>query len=333
MEVTWTDWLGDDDAREYDAFVLGSPAGHHAQTRAWAPVASAGAHVVPRYALVREGGRVVGAAMVLRPQVAGVVLPWAWIDRGPVVQRVEQVGPVTAAIARAARRRGVAHLGVMPYWSEEAAALAEHQLAGAGFRDVQQPGGSHVCTLRIPVAGLDDAALFAGGSKEQVRRRVRQADKAHARARRGTGAADWAALRELHGAMMRSQGKRESAPAWWSALQRFVVDDDRGSLHVCDFEGRIVAACVVLRHGPLATYAWAASVTDKLPFAKAIPSLAAAIRWARDVGCATFDLGGIPAETDTDAKRNAIAMFKLDFDKKRVRLVRRHARWLLTADS
>ena len=49
----------------------------------------------------------------------------------------------------------------------------------------------------------------------------------------------------------------------------------------------------------------------------------------RDVGCETFDLGGIPAETDTDAKRNAIATFKFDFDKKRVRRVHRHARWLL----
>jgi lipid II:glycine glycyltransferase (peptidoglycan interpeptide bridge formation enzyme) len=98
---------------------------------------------------------------------------------------------------------------------------------------------------------------------------------------------------------------------------------------VCDFEGRVVAGCVVLRHGNLATYAWGASVADKLPFSKAIPSLLAAIRWARDGGCSTFDLGGIPAETDTDAKRNAIATFKLDFDKKRVRLVRRHARWLV----
>jgi hypothetical protein len=244
------------------------------------------------------------------------------------VERVEQVGPVTAAMARAARGRGVAHLGVMPYWTEEAAAVAEDQLAGVGFRDVQRPDGSHVCTLRIGVGGLNDAALFAGKSKEQVRWRAKQADKAHACARRGTSAADWATLRELHGEMMRSQGKRESSPAWWSALQSFASDDARGSLHVCDFEGRAVAACVVLRHGALATYAWGASVAQKLPFSKAIPSLVAAIRWARDVGCVTFDLGGIPAESDTDAKRNAIATFKLDFDKKRVRLVRRHARWL-----
>jgi lipid II:glycine glycyltransferase (peptidoglycan interpeptide bridge formation enzyme) len=331
MHVTWSARLSDRDAREYDAFVLGSHAGHHAQTRAWADVARAGAHVAVRYAIVRDPGAgrsIVGTALVLRPSIAGVVLPWAWVERGPVVQHVEQVAPVTEALARAARLRGVTHLGVMPYWARDAAVLAEHWLAGVGFRDVQQPDGAHVCTLRIHVGGLSDAELFAGKNKEQVRWRAKQAARAGARARRGARD-DWATLQALHGAMMRAQGRRESSRAWWDAVARFAADDSRGSLHVCEYEGRVVGACVVLRHGALATYSWGASVPDKLPFSKAIPSLVSGIRWARDVGCLTFDLGGIPAETDTDAKRNAIATFKLDFDKKRVRLVHRHARWLL----
>ncbi len=330
MDVTWKATLSKEDAREYDAFVLASAAGHHAQTRAWAEVARAGAHVVPRFALVREPGprgRLRGVAMILRPRVAGVVLPWAWIERGPVVEHVEQIAPVTEAIAAAARLRGVVRLGVMPYWTRDAAVLAEHWLARIGFRDVQRLDGAHVYTLRIPVRGLGDAELFAGKTKQQVRWRARQAEKAGARARRGTHE-DWATLRGLHEAMSRAQGKHARPRAWWDALERFAADDARGSLHVCEFEGRVVAACVALRHGPLATYAWGASDADRLPFSKAIPSLVASIRWARDVGCATFDLGGVPAEKDTDAKRQAIATFKHDFDKKRVRLVHRHERWL-----
>ncbi len=328
MDVTWARTLRDDDARDYDAFVLASPAGHHAQTRAWADVARAGALVTPRFVLVRDQGNVVGAALVLRPRVAGVVLPWAWIDRGPVVQNVEQIAPVTSAIVRSARLRGIARLEVMPYWARDAAVLAEHWLAGIGFRDVQKADGAHVCTLRIAVGGLSDEELFGGKSKEQVRWRAKQAQRAGARARRGANE-DWGRLRELHGAMMHAQGKPESPRPWWNAVRRYVEHEGRGSLHVCEYEGRVVSACVALRHGPLATYAWGASVGQRLPFSKAIPSLVAAIRWARDVGCTNFDLGGIPAETDTDSKRNAIATFKLDFDKRRVRLVRRHGRWLL----
>jgi lipid II:glycine glycyltransferase (peptidoglycan interpeptide bridge formation enzyme) len=326
MHVTWAPHLDGSDAAAYDRFVLASPAGHARQTRAWAEVARAGGHVTTRFALVRDAGKEVGAALVLRPAVAGVPLPWASIERGPVVARAADAGVVARAIAREARRHGIARLRVMPYWDDQDALRAEASLRAAAFHDVQRFDGAHACTLRIAVGGKSDAELFAGKSKQQVRWRTKQAQEAGARARRAT-ADDWRLLRALHGAMMRAQGKRDRPAAWWSALQRHVADETHGAMFACDFEGRLVAACVVLRHGELATYAWGASVPDKLPFSKAIPPLVAAIRWARDVGCVRFDLGGLPLEEDRDPKRNAIATFKLDFDKTRVRLVREHATW------
>jgi hypothetical protein len=326
MDVTLTPRLEGPEAAVFDAFVLASPAGHPSQTRAWVDVARAAAHVATTFAVVRDGARVAGTALMLRPRIAGVGLPWAWIDRGPVVERVDDVGAVSRAIARAARKRGVARLRVMPYWADEDALRAEQELRASGFRDVQRADGAHASTLRIAIGGKSEAELFAGKSKEQVRWRAKQADKAGARARRGTHD-DWTQLRALHGAMMTAQGKRDRSRAWWEAVERFPGDDARGAMFACDFGGRVVAACVVLRHGARATYAWGASVPDKLPFSKAIPSLVAAIRWARDVGCTTFDLGGIPLEEDRDPKRNAIATFKFDFDKKRVRLVREHGGW------
>jgi hypothetical protein len=329
MDVTWIpalERLGGSEAAAFDEFVLASPAGHPSQTRAWASVACAAAHVATAFAVVRAAGRIAGAAMVLRPSLAGVRLPWASIERGPVVERPEDAGAVTRAIAGAARGRGVVRLRVMPYWADDEALRAEQSLRSVGFRDVQRPDGAHACTLRVAIGGKPDAELFAGKSKEQVRWRAKQADKAGARARPGTRA-DWARLREMHGAMMTAQGKRDRSRAWWAAVERFAADGARGAMFACDYGGRVVAACVVLRHGPRAIYAWGASVPDRLPFSKAVPSLVAAIRWARDVGCATFDLGGIPLEGDRDPKRNAIATFKHDFDKRRVHLVREHAAW------
>jgi lipid II:glycine glycyltransferase (peptidoglycan interpeptide bridge formation enzyme) len=126
---------------------------------------------------------------------------------------------------------------------------------------------------------------------------------------------------------MRAQGKRDRPDRWWDAVRRFVSDDARGAFFACEYDGQTIAAAVVLRHGGLATYAWGASVPDKLPFSKAIPALVAAIRWAKGVGCHTFDLGGVPLEGDRDPKRAAIATFKYDFDRTRVRLVREHAGW------
>lgn len=325
MDCTLTSRLSDADAREYDRFVLASPAGHAAQTRAWLDIARAGAHVGASLALFRQGGSVIGAALVLRPVVLGLPLPWAWSERGPVVADVGSLGEVTRALIRALRRRGVARLRVMPYWSGPDVERAESVLRSAGLHPVQTPDGPHASTLRVALDG-SAADLFGGKSKEQVRWRSRQAEKAGARARRG-GARDWERLRELHRALMKGQGRRDKPDRWWNAVRSFASDDARGALFACDYEGRTIAACVVLRHGALATYAWGASVPDKLPFSKAILALVAGIRWARETGATTFDLGGIPEENDHDPKRAAIATFKHDFDRKRVRLVREHACW------
>jgi lipid II:glycine glycyltransferase (peptidoglycan interpeptide bridge formation enzyme) len=313
-------------AAEYDAFVLASPAGHAAQTRAWAELARAGAHVKTCFAVVRDEGGVVGSALVLRPVALGLGMPWAWVERGPVVADVASLPQVTRALGRALRRRGVARFRVMPYWANDDAARAEELLRSAGLADVQTADGPHACTLRFGLGGATDADLFAGKSKEQVRWRARQAERAGATARRGEDR-DWGRLREMYRGLMQAQGKRDRPDAWWDAVRRFVSDDARGAFFACDHDGTTVAAAVVLRHGGLATYAWGASVPDKLPFSKAIPALVAAIRWARDVGCHTFDLGGVPMEGDHDAKRAAIATFKYDFDRTRVRLVREHAGW------
>jgi hypothetical protein len=296
------------------------------QTRPWAEVARAGAHVRTAFATVRQGERLVGSALVLRPVALGVGLPWAWVERGPVVEDVAALADVTRAVARALRRRGVARLRVMPYWADDDAARAEGLLRSIGLSDVQTADGPHASTLRLALGGRSDADLFAGKSREQVRWRAGQAAKAGAVARRGEDR-DWAHLREMHRGLMRAQGKRDRPGAWWDAVRRFVSDDARGAFFACDYDGRTVAAAVVLRHDGLATYSWGASVPDKLPFSKAIPALVAAIRWARGAGCHTFDLGGIPLEGDRDPKRAAIATFKHDFDRTRVRLVREHAGW------
>jgi len=54
----------------------------------------------------------------------------------------------------------------------------------------------------------------------------------------------------------------------------------------------------------------------------------AAVRWAREQGCHTFDLGGIPGPEDLEPKRRRIAHLKLDFARTPVRLVPEHARFL-----
>jgi hypothetical protein len=324
MDVTWNARLDPGDATRYDAFVLGSPGGHAFQTLAWAAVAASDPRLTLSCVLLERDGRLVGSALVSRPRVLGVPLPWAWVDRGPVVADVDELPACLEALGRAALRRGVVRLGVMPYWAGEQASHAERLLAAARYRVVQRADGPHARTLRIGLTAAGSDPMDHGA----VRSRVRQAERAGALARPGA-AADWATIRGMHLSLMERQGKRSRSEAWWRRLEEFVDSGTRGAMFVCVHDARLVAACVLTRHGPVATYAWGASVEDRLPFTKAVLPLVMAVRWAKDAGCEVFDLGGVPLLGDADPKRNAIAILKRDFGGTPTPLTREHARWLL----
>jgi peptidoglycan pentaglycine glycine transferase (the first glycine) len=325
LDVVWAKSLSAADGDDYDRFVRESAAGHYAQTRAWARVAHATRPSVLRWFLAREAGRVMGAALVVRTALGPFPLPVATVDRGPVVRAPGDLARVTAALVHAARADGVLRLAVMPYWADHAADEATRALEALGFRDVQRPDGAHAETLRIHLATTTDEALVGPG-RERLRRRVAQAERAGARARRGTRT-DFEEHRRQTSRMMRAQRRSTRGASHYDALWEDMLEGgSRGALFVCEHEGRIVATVVALRHGDFAVYAQGATTLEPSKISKSVPPLLAAIRWAREEGCRVFDLGGIPTTDDTDDKRRRIAHVKLDFANAPVRLVREHAR-------
>jgi len=325
LDVVWAASLSAADGADYDRFVRESSAGHYAQTRAWARVARETRPSVVRYFLAREAEDVVGAALVVRTALGPLPLPVATVDRGPVVRHPGDLARVGSALASAALARGVLRLSVMPYWTGDDAAAATRSLSVAGFHDVQRPDGAHAETLRIDLGATTDEGLVGRG-QERLRRRVAQATRAGAVARRGTHA-DFERHRVLTAEMMRAQNRSTRSRAHDDALWTdMLADGSRGALFVCAHEGRTVATVIVLRHGDVAVYAQGATTLEPSKISKSVPALLAAIAWSRDAGCRAFDLGGIPAEDDTDDKRRRIAHLKLDFAHEPVRLVRQHAR-------
>jgi lipid II:glycine glycyltransferase (peptidoglycan interpeptide bridge formation enzyme) len=327
LETVWSARLGARDARDYDDFVTRAHGTHYAQSAAWARVATAGRARAARFFLARRDGRVVGAALVVRPGVGGIVAPVALVDRGPVCDDVGELEEVMAALRGAAVRRGVVRVSAMPYWAGDDAARAEIAMKRAGFHDVQELDGAHACTLRVDVGGKNDDAILAGSDRKKLRYELKSAEKAAASVRRG-GADDVGVLARLDAALAASQGRR-ARDAWFAAIAAYLREDaGRGAVLVCEHEGAAVSAVLVLRHARTAVYCAGASILEQRPFSKTALPLVEAARWARDAGCDTFDLGGVPLEGDRDPKRAAIAQFKRDFSKTPVALVREHARWL-----
>ncbi|HEY2903602.1 MAG TPA: GNAT family N-acetyltransferase [Polyangia bacterium] len=328
LRLQWTRALEPRDAADYDAFVAQASTGHYAQGRRWAKVACAGRLFVPAFVLARdETFRVVGTALVLRACWRRLPLPYAVVERGPVVSDPSLFRPFVAALTRAARRRGIARLALMPYWEKPAAQMLEQALGALGWVDVQTAAGPHVRTLRLATAGKTDAQLFAGGHYVHLRQKIRAAQQAGVQSRRGS-AADLPAFAALYNTLMRRQGRPPKSDAWLRAVATldFSPQGDIG-LFLAERDGRPLTAALVVRHGRLCTYAWGASDDTPMKIAKMVPPLVAAIHWARDVGC-DFDLGGIPMDGDSDPKRLSIAQFKRDFAQAPVQLLRQHARWL-----
>ncbi len=323
----WTSELNDADGEVFDRFVLEAKSGHYAQTRAWAKVATEGRPLSARYFMRRDAKRVIGAALVLRGTAGPLPLPFAMVERGPVVADPGDLPDVLSALISAAHLHGVFRLHVQPYWADAETDQAAAFLGRAGFRDVQTFDGPHASTIRVDLATKTEEAVFAGKAREQVRWRTRQAERAGVTARRGERP-DFEEHIALSGQLLSAQGKRDKPRRWYDALWSFLGDSRRGAFFVCEHERSVLGSVVALRHGALATYAYGATSAADHKFSKSILPLVLAVKWARNEGCTAFDLGGVPLEGDPDAKRVAIAMLKADFSKTRTPLVREHARWL-----
>jgi lipid II:glycine glycyltransferase (peptidoglycan interpeptide bridge formation enzyme) len=324
--MVWTAHLSGRDAEDFDRFVDEAAGGHFAQTRAWEQLAVAGRALSAQYFLVRDEGRVLGAALVLRASVGGVPGPFAQIERGPVCESPSDLPRVLEALVREARRRGVVRLRAMPYWAGDDAKVAEQALRDAGFRDVHEHDSAHALTLRLSIGGRSDDEVLAGSERKSLRYELKHAARVGATSRRGSPE-DVRVLEHLHAQLMGSQARSHRPRAYWDALTEIVRAGERGAIFVCEHEARPAGAIFAARHGKLATLVMAASSLEKKTFQKTVLPIMDAIRWARGQGCTEFDFGGIPMPGDSDDKRLAIAKFKLDFSRTKVYLVREHARW------
>ena len=328
METSWRATLDEKEAQAYAAFLEQAPDAHYSQDPAFADVAVAGRRRAVRFFVAREAREIVGVAAVVRVRAVGPLFtPVGIVQRGPVCGDPSRLEAVLRALVRTSRRRGIARLTVMPYWAGANVEAAEAALRAAGFKNVQEADGAHVCTLRLELAGKSDEQILAGSDHKKLRYELKLAERSGAVVHQGEPG-DFTALEKLERDLARAQGRRVPSPEWFAALQAYMRSDPRrGALFVCTHEGAPIAAALALRHAKTAVYVAGASILATRPYSKMALPLFAAIKWARDAGCETFDLGGVPAPGDADPKRTAIAQFKRDFAKAPVTLVAEHARW------
>ncbi len=328
MQTSWQSTLDPHERDAYSAFLEGASDGHFTQDPAFAAVAVAGKRRATRFFVAREGKEIVGVAAVLRVRALGPLLaPVGIVQRGPACGDPSKLEAVLRALVRTSRFHGIARLAVMPYWAGAQVEQATAALVAAGFHSVQEVDGAHAFTLRLDIGGKSDEQILSGSDHKKLRYELKSAERAGVVVRRGE-AADFAVVEKLERELALAQGRRVQSPEWFAALASYMTKDDRrGAFFVSSHDGEPIAAALVLRHAKTTVYLAGASIVAPRPYSKMALPLFAAVKWARDVGCDVFDLGGVPAEGDTDPKRAAIAQFKRDFSKTPVPLVPEHARW------
>jgi peptidoglycan pentaglycine glycine transferase (the first glycine) len=276
--------------QEWDRFVAGHPHAHVLQTGLWGDLKAAFGWEVGRVALVADGGPVAGG-QVLYQRLPGGLGRLAYVGRGPLLDW-EEAEPTTAlftALEAEARARGAAVLTVEPDLPDEP--CHRERLAALGL--VPSPLGSVQPrrTLVVDLSGDEEAILAAMRSK--TRYNVRLAGRRGVTVREGAGA-DLPAFQRLMAATAARDRFGVHAPAYYERAFRLFVPRGWARLLLAEVEGEVVAGLMLFALGRRAWYFYGASGDahrEKMPNYLLQWE---AMRWARSLGCAEYDLWGVP---------------------------------------
>jgi lipid II:glycine glycyltransferase (peptidoglycan interpeptide bridge formation enzyme) len=280
--------LVEPEAAAWDAFVEGHARGNLLQRSGWGELKGGFGWGARRLAVVAAGGEIVAGALLLLRARYGLSV--AYTPRGPLLSGDERADRLLlAGLERVARRARAVFLRLEPNVVEDdPGADTLHTwmlLQGLRAAPTIQPRSSVHVDLGPP-----DAALLAACSKGH-RADIKRAERGGVQVRVG----DEGDLAVFH-AVMRATGARAGfgvhSEAYYRAAWR--IFQPRSRLLLADIEGRVAAAHLVFADGRTGLYLY--SGADEAGLKAGANHLLEwhALRWARSLGCARYDLWGIP---------------------------------------
>ncbi len=276
----------------WDDFVAGHADGHVLQTSPWGALKSQFGWADERVGLVQSDDLVAGAQMLLRRLPAGLGR-LAYVPKGPLTDWDDeaQVKALLASLDRAARSRGAVALMIEPDLPDEAA--HRERLGALGFRPSPLGAVQPHRTIVVDISPDEETILKAFKSK--TRYNVRLAARKGVTVREA-GEADLPAFHALMAATAARDRFGAHTPAYYEQAYRLFVPRNWARLLLAEVEGEPVAALMVFALPPRAWYLVGASGDvhrEKMP---TYLLQWEAMRWAKSLGCTTYDLYGVPDE-------------------------------------
>ena len=298
MQVLRSDQSPALDHARWNAFVTAHSAGHLLQLSQWGALKTRFGWQVVRLALERDGELCAGAQMLFRRLPLGRTL--ADVPKGPVMEVSKEAvaGHLWAALQELARSQRAVCLKVEPELSDDPI-LAE-RLRGWGFR----PSPQAVQPRRTIWVDLtaEEAAILAC-MKSKTRYNVRLAARKGVEVREGT-------LDDLDTfyAMMQETGARDGfavrSREYYQAVYQLFVPAGLARLFLAFLGDEPLGGLMAFACGDKAWYFYGASSSRHRNRMPNHLLQWEAMRWAKDRGCAAYDLWGIPDEDEATLEAN-----------------------------
>lgn len=272
----------------WDAFVARHPRGSLLQQSAWGELKAGFGWSAPRLAVLDTEGQIRAGALVLLRARFGLSVAYA--PRGPLLSGDEAVDRLLlGGLDRIARRARAIFLRLEPHLAEddpEAGAMHSWMLL-QGLRPA--PTIQPRSTIQVDLTPSEEA-LLAACSKGH-RADIRRAERAGLTVRVG-GDDDLGAFY----AIMRATGARAAfgihSEEYYRAAWRLF--QPRSRLLLAELDGRAVAAHLVFADAQRGLYLYSGAEEQGLKAGANHLLQWHALRWARSLGCSTYDLWGIP---------------------------------------
>lgn len=288
---------------EWDHFVWRHPRGHILQTQAWGKLKAAHGWRAARASVLGDQNRPVAVALVLLRSLPYGLGRIAYVPRGPVVNWDDerQAEASVQTVCRLARSQRAFAVVIEPELLDTPA--DRHLLERLKLRPLDfsvQPRRTIWVNLDV-----DEDVDILAAMKHKTRYNIGLAKRRGVTVR--AGSADDAAL---FYAMLRATAERDSfAIHPLSYYRDFLTLFARGTdgparLLIAEYQREPLAALVVAAMGERAIYLYGASANHYRELMPTYLLQWEAMLWARQRGCKTYDMWGVPDEDEATLEAN-----------------------------
>jgi len=281
----------------WDSFVVESPQGHLLQSSRWGALRARFGWGVERVALTDGQAIVAGAQVLYRILPFGATL--AYVPKGPLVDWADErvVRTLLAALRQAVQRHRAFCLKLEPNLLDDPTLAA--RLVRLGLRPSPQTVQPR-STILIDLHCEEDEIMAR--FKKKTRRNVRAA------ARRGVivwdgSASDLSSLQSLLEETARRKNFAIHSGEFYRAAYDLFVPSGHARLLLATYQDTVLAGIMVFALGREAWSLCSASGSTHRNLKPNYLLQWEAIRWAKERGCPTYDMWGIPDEDEEVLER------------------------------